>query len=199
MTTIVTRTDTLASANSSTTVKGSALTHTELDRNFYPIKITTDGTAEASKALVLDANKDFTGVRHGTLTGTMTVGTLTDGTATLTGGSLSGVTVVTAIGGPSGEWTSVTGSRALGTTYRNTTGYQIMVNVSVQVQEGVNHYCYCDSSATPTTIVSEFEAISSNANVDDFRFTHSFIVPDDHYYKVASGSSTVLRQWAELR
>jgi hypothetical protein len=94
MTTIVTRTDNLASANASTTVKGSALSHTELDRNFYPIKITTNGTAEASKALVLDANKDFTGVRNGTLTGTLTAGTLTDGTVSITGGAISGASQI---------------------------------------------------------------------------------------------------------
>lgn len=74
MTTIVTRTDNLSTANTSTTVKGAALTHTELDRNFYPINISTNGTVEASKAIVVDANKDFTGVRNGTLTGTLTVG-----------------------------------------------------------------------------------------------------------------------------
>lgn len=94
MTTIVTRTDNLASANASTTVKGSQLTHTELDRNFYPIKITTNGTAEASKALVLDANKDFTGVRHGTFTGTVTGGTITDGTLSMTGGAISGASQI---------------------------------------------------------------------------------------------------------
>lgn len=198
MTTIVTRTDNLASANASTTVKGSALSHTELDRNFYPIKITTDGTAEASKALILDANKDFTGVRHGTLTGTMTVGTITDGTATLTGGSLTGVSIPAAVGGPSGEWTDVSGSRALGTIYQNTTGYQIMVNVTVRIQENVNHYAYCDSTATPSVVVSEFNAVSSNANVDNFRFTHSFIVPDQHYYQLTAGSAVEIN-WAELR
>ena len=71
MTAIITRTDTLASDNGSSSVKGSALTHTELDRNFYPIKLTTDGTVEASKAIILDSNKDFTGVRNGTFTGTV--------------------------------------------------------------------------------------------------------------------------------
>jgi hypothetical protein len=198
MTTIVTRTDTLASANASTTVKGSALTHTELDRNFYPINISTNGTAEASKALVLDSNKDFTGVRHGTFTGTVTGGSITDGTATLSGGSLTGVDIITAIGGQSGAWTDVKASRALGTVYQNTTGYQIMVNVTVKIQESVNHYAYCDAIDGLTLVVSEFESISSNANVDNFRFTHSFIVPDDSYYSFTAGSA-VLVNWVELR
>jgi hypothetical protein len=94
MTAIITRTDTLASDNGSSSVKGSTLTWTELDRNFYPIKLTTDGTAEAGKALILDANKDFTGVRNGTLTGTLTAGTLTDGTVSITGGAISGTTQI---------------------------------------------------------------------------------------------------------
>lgn len=36
----------------------------------------TDGAAVAKKALVVDSNKDFTGVRNGTFTGTVTLGTL---------------------------------------------------------------------------------------------------------------------------
>lgn len=50
------------------------------------IDVTTKGTAEASKALVLDANKDFTGVRNGALTGTLTV----TGAYTPTGGVAAG-------------------------------------------------------------------------------------------------------------
>jgi len=71
MTAIITRTDALSTDNGSSSVKGATLTHTELDRNFYPIKLTTDGTIEAGKAIIVDSNKDFTGARHGTFTGTV--------------------------------------------------------------------------------------------------------------------------------
>jgi hypothetical protein len=110
MTAIVTRTDALTTTNSSTTVKGSQLTHTELDRNFYPIKITTNGTAEANKALVLDANKDFTGVRNGTITGDFTAtGDITAANITASGavtGNIGGSSAMTTVSGTS---TTITG------------------------------------------------------------------------------------------
>lgn len=77
MTAIITRTDALSTDNGSSSVKGATLTHTELDRNFYPIKIATDGTVEAGKAIIADANKDITGLRHATLTGTLTAEQIT--------------------------------------------------------------------------------------------------------------------------
>jgi len=77
MTAIITRTDALSTDNGSSSVKGSTLTHTELDRNFYPIKLATDGTVEAGKAIIVDSNKDFTGVRSGTFTGTVTAEQIT--------------------------------------------------------------------------------------------------------------------------
>lgn len=85
MTAIITRTADLSSDNGTSSVKGSQLTHTELDQNFYPILLTTDGTVEASRAIVVDANKDFTGLRNLTMTGDLNItGTVTAGVIDVT-------------------------------------------------------------------------------------------------------------------
>ena len=39
--------------------KGTPLTHAELDNNFFAIYVAAEGTAQASKALILDANGDL--------------------------------------------------------------------------------------------------------------------------------------------
>lgn len=39
--------------------KGTPLTHAELDNNFFPLYVTAEGTAQASKALILDASGDL--------------------------------------------------------------------------------------------------------------------------------------------
>ena len=61
-------------------------THTELNlldgvtantTELNYVDVATLGTAEASKALTVDANKDFTGVRNATFTGTVTIGSNT--------------------------------------------------------------------------------------------------------------------------
>ena len=58
MSNLVTRGKTPASQTENIN-KGAALTHDQLDDNFYPLYITTDGTAEANKALIVDASKNI--------------------------------------------------------------------------------------------------------------------------------------------
>jgi len=58
-------------------LKTTALTHAELDKNFYPLCIAADGTVEASKAVVVDASKNVTGLNNVTMTGVLTGGTQT--------------------------------------------------------------------------------------------------------------------------
>jgi len=109
----------------------------------------------------------------------------------------AGVKWATGSGGfSSGQtWQDVSASRTLGVTYQNTTGAPIQVSVQVQIQEQTTSYAYV-GVGTPTTVVSRHYTKSSNANVDDFIITHTFIVPDNWYYKVVSG---VEIEWVELR
>lgn len=165
---------------------------TNVDINSGAIDGTTIGAASAAAGT-------FTTMTATTVAST----TLADGTVatTQTQGDNSTKVATTAYSdnaaiGWNQTWQDVSGSRAVGTTYRNETGKPIMVAVCVQVNEAANAYAYVETATPPTIAVSQFEAVSSNANVDDFRFTHTFIVPDDHYYRVVTGT---LRTWAELR
>jgi hypothetical protein len=63
------------------TLNGTTVTATAAQINYN--SITTAGTAEASKALILDSNKDITGIRNLTITGALTV----NGTNITSGGS----------------------------------------------------------------------------------------------------------------
>jgi hypothetical protein len=73
------------------------------------------GTISASSAVVVDALKDITGFRHLTASGTVQGATLTDGTAQLTGGALSGLTTMLPVNqGGTGSSTASAARTALG-------------------------------------------------------------------------------------
>lgn len=87
----------------------------------------------------------------------------------------------------------VTGSRTLGSTYQNTTRKPIFVVVSSQSTSTAGDYiAYCDSSATPTTIVCQSK--ESQAAYDTPLF---FIVLPDYYYKVTVTATATLTAWIE--
>jgi hypothetical protein len=81
-------------------------------------QVTTAGTAQASKALILDANKDATGVRNltlgaaGTTQGTMLLSGATSGVITVTGAAAAGTWTFTlpADDGDAGEQLQTNGS-----------------------------------------------------------------------------------------
>jgi hypothetical protein len=88
-------------------------------------------------------------------------------------------------------WQDVTGSRALGTTYTNSTGKPIMAAVSLQVNGAFNF-----SSATVGGVTVAQFGSSDSANTD--RNTVSFIVPNSTTYSI-TGAGAGLLTWAELR
>jgi len=93
--------------------------------------------------------------------------------------------------GISQTWQDVTGSRALGTTYTNSTGKPIMVVVSLQVNGAFNF-----SSATVGGVTVAQFGSSDSQNTD--RNTVSFIVPNSTNYSI-TGAGAGLLTWAELR
>jgi hypothetical protein len=88
-------------------------------------------------------------------------------------------------------WQDVGGSRALGTTYTNSTGKPIMVAVSLQVNGAFNF-----SSATVGGVTVAQFGSSDSQNTD--RNTVSFIVPNSTNYSI-TGAGAGLLTWAELR
>lgn len=85
----------------------------------------------------------------------------------------------------------VTGSRALGTTYTNSTGRLIFVIISAsQNSSGIGHQVYIDGG------------ISYNAHQDNSSSSagaSQFIVPNGSTYRVAAQTGVVLNNWLELR
>jgi hypothetical protein len=121
-------------------------------------------------------------------TGISSIGTLT-GVSSVTF-SNSSTTTVGAIGDGQ-TWQSVVGSRALGTTYTNSTGKPIMVNVAATIINTTTITAVVDG----VTVAQENgTGASSNAPA-----TVSFIVPNGSTYSVSNSGSTTLTVWAELR
>lgn len=84
-------------------------------------------------------------------------------------------------------WQDVTSSRSSNTSYQNTTGLPIMVNVVMST--GNTKYVYVSSDNVTFIEVGRGAASQTQE-------AFSFIVPDDHYYKT---SSATIVNWAELR
>jgi hypothetical protein len=85
-------------------------------------------------------------------------------------------------------WTNVTSSRALGTTYTNSTGKPIQVSM--------NFASTSATSYTYTVVVDGVTIVSMNTNYVCPNF--NFIVPDGKTY-VISATGNSLGYWAELR
>jgi hypothetical protein len=88
-------------------------------------------------------------------------------------------------------WQSVIGSRALGTTYTNSTGKPIMVSV---VATRINTTTLTAVVSGVTVAIENGTGAASNAPT-----TLCFIVPNGATYSVSNSGSTTLSIWAELR
>jgi hypothetical protein len=87
-------------------------------------------------------------------------------------------------------WQSVTGSRAIGTTYTNSTGKPISVVVGVTLT---------NTSTFTTLVVSEvIVSITQGYAGGAYTYELSAIVPNGASYRVTGGSPT-LYSWTELR
>ena len=84
-------------------------------------------------------------------------------------------------------WQNVTESRAINTTYTNTTGRTIFVLISLARANG-NNFLRINN-----TIIDD---IDTQASAGD---RISFVVPNGATYKIDIGSSAELRYWSELR
>lgn len=118
---------------------------------------------------------------------------------TLSSGSITFPNADTQAVGPIGgtgsnqTWTSVTGSRAFGTTYTNSTGRPIMVSVS-----GSNNTNASWAIITPT--VGGVTLPDARGIVNQSYATLSFIVPAGATYVITnSGTAVALQAWVELR
>jgi hypothetical protein len=155
-----------------------------LDQSTSKFKI-LDDTA------VVDTNGNPTGLLGGQATGTWTTGTGT--TESLVSPAQVASSVASNIPDTLGvgqTWQDMSASRAINTSYQNTTGRPIMVSVCTRSSVRYNF----EVSTNNTTFVS-VGAVAGFGNLGDEK-SAQVIVPDDHYYRVTGGS---LIMWAELR
>ena len=87
-------------------------------------------------------------------------------------------------------WQDMSASRAVGTSYRNTTGRPIMVSICTGSTIRYNFQVSTDNSASVTV-----GALAGFGNIGDEK-SSQIMVPDTHYYKATGG---LLKIWAELR
>jgi hypothetical protein len=120
-------------------------------------------------------------------TATTQAGTST--TSAVTPAGLAG----TMLGGVGQAWTDVTGSRVPGTTYTNSTGRPIVVNIYAQSTAGSDHL---GATINGTLLVQMGGAVSGSTAQGII-----FVVPNGATYSVqmTSGTISVLGQWSELR
>ena len=132
--------------------------------------------------LDLPATSGTVGLVSGNLgTPTTLVGTNITGTANSLNAGL----------GVNQTWQSVIGSRALGTTYTNSTGKPIMVSV---VSTKINTTTLTAVVSGVTVAIESGTGATANANA-----TLCFIVPNGATYSVSNSGASTLNAWAELR
>lgn len=93
--------------------------------------------------------------------------------------------------GPGQTWQNVTGSRAVSTSYRNTTGKPIMV--AIRAHSGSP--TAIQVSTDDATWIEVGQVFTNTAAAQST--AQSFIVPNNHYYRI-NGTATIAN-WAELR
>lgn len=133
--------------------------------------------ATTSDILTIDSSGNVSAPNNLTVTGTLNA----------SGANLTNLPAI----GVGQTWQDVTASRALATTYTNSTGKPILVIVSVQ--HGTNTGT-CNVTVGGI-VVSLFETNISYAG--SMKFCQSFIVPNSTTYSV-SANQTLLK-WTELR
>jgi len=97
-------------------------------------------------------------------------------------------------GSTGGSWFQaqniVTGQRALGTIYQNTSGKTMLVSVTMNVGSTSSASAYSDSSLNPMTSVGSTN-ISATLN------TLSFMVLNNNYYTITTSGTVSLVSWVE--
>jgi len=90
-------------------------------------------------------------------------------------------------------WQDLSSSRALNTTYQNTTGVAIYVSAVIFASGGKTARLYVGQQADMS---DEIRIDSDKDNNNNFGLQG--IIPDDYYYKIES-TDAVITTWAELR
>ena len=94
------------------------------------------------------------------------------------------------------EVTDVMGSRALDTIYQNTTGYPILVTMTLVCEPLEGVACLIGASSPPATTAAY---ILNGNNASAITVPASFIVPINYYYELEAVSTPSFGYWVETR
>lgn len=116
----------------------------------------------------------------------------------LVGGSVQSLYSAGAPVGAGQIWQDVAASRALGTTYTNTSGRSIAVSVSTS---STTTGSSVGATATVSGVIVAQAAVNESAGASFAGLTQqlSFLVPPGATYSVSVASGGVINRWAELR
>lgn len=93
----------------------------------------------------------------------------------------------------------VTGSRAIdGTVFQNTSGKIKLVTITINTVSTNDEYyaiAYCDSNASPSTVITACSGETYNAQ--EAYNSMTFVVAPSYYYKVTETGDAVLYKWFE--
>lgn len=138
-------------------------------------------------------------VLEGSSSGTITLAApAAAGSTTITFPATTGTVALTSgVIGAGQTWQNLTSSRAIGTTYTNSTGRPIMVAVSLSsgAAASANATFVIDGS----TVANNLASYSNGATWANLRQTFSFIIPAGSTYSATVSSSPALQSWYELR
>jgi hypothetical protein len=91
-------------------------------------------------------------------------------------------------------WVGVpTASRAINTTYHNTSGKPMLVSVALEMTSTMQAVAFTDAAASPTTQV----CMSGYGGAGSTTFTLTFWVLTGNYYFIQATGGMVLHQWTE--
>lgn len=95
-------------------------------------------------------------------------------------------------------WQDVTGSRAVNTSYQNTTGKPIMVTLSCRASSSPNYsFGVSPTNGSFIEIGKDIPDATATSGYNAMNGGGGWVIPAGHYYKLTSNSSFQL--WAELR
>ena len=163
--------------------KGSALTHTEMDANFNNLNAGLGGDVVDDLTPQLGGNLDLNG-KNITGTGAIPSANLSGALPAISGSAL---TNLPASGfGVGQSWSTVTASRALGTTYTNSTGKPMLVSASLSGSNQVGLWGYINGA---------YVSFSTGAQVT-YSASVLLVVPNGETYKMANAGGS-LYAWYE--
>jgi hypothetical protein len=108
-------------------------------------------------------------------------------------GGISNNGVLLSAGGAISVQAAVAGSRAINTTYHNTSGKPMLVSVALEMTSTMQAVAFTDAAASPTTQV----CMSGYGGAGSTTFTLTFWVLTGNYYFIQATGGMVLHQWTE--